>query len=110
MQRTVPNISHIFMPLEDCIRNTFIPSIVGREVSDDERDILSLPVRFGGLGIANPSETANREYNASKVITQNLTRLILQQKQDFSLYDNAQTLQSIKEVQKGKETYLNQSR
>ena len=42
-------------PLEECMRLVFIPSLLGREaVNDIERDWLSLPTRFGGLGLYNP--------------------------------------------------------
>ena len=100
IQRTIPKIKHLFIPLEDCIRNSLIPSLIGRQVSDIERKILSLPVRFGGLGIADPSETADREYNASKRVTVNLTNLILQQQQDISLYDSEATAAIVKHINK----------
>ena len=60
LQRTVPGISDLFEPLEDVIAHKFIPAIVGREVSKLQRDLLALPVRYGGLGIANPVQTADR--------------------------------------------------
>ena len=51
VQRTIANCSSLFMPLEDCIKNTFISAILGRQISDLERVILSLPVRvLGDLG------------------------------------------------------------
>ena len=56
IQRTIGGISSLFTPLEECIRDVFIPAVVGRRVSDLERKYLSLPVRYGGLGIANPVE------------------------------------------------------
>ena len=56
IQRTVPGISHLFLPLEDTIRDKLIPAIVGKQVSDLERRILALPVRMGGMGIENPSD------------------------------------------------------
>ena len=87
IQRTISNVKHLFIPLEECIRNTFIPALIGRQISDSEREIFSLPVRFGGIGIANPTENAQREYDASKRVTSGLCHLILQQKQDFSLYN-----------------------
>ena len=108
IQRTLPDIKHLFIPLEECIRNSFIPALVGRQVSDVERNILSLPVRFGGLGIANPSETADREYDASKRATTNLCSLILNQQQDLSLYNSETTATTIKEIKKQKEAHFNQ--
>ena len=38
-------------------------------VSETERDLLALPVRMGGLGLTNPSQTAASEYAASVKIT-----------------------------------------
>ena len=102
------NISHLFSPLEDCIRNTFIPALIGRQVSDTERKMLSLPVRFGGLGIANPSETADREYNASRKVTADLRNLIMAQQQDMSLYSSERTIAAVKEVKSKKEAFLKQ--
>jgi len=41
-QRTVPDVSELFVPLENSIRDQLIPALVGREVSDAERQILAL--------------------------------------------------------------------
>ena len=65
-----------------------------------------MPVRYGGLGIANPTETADREYAASQRVTQNLTQLILQQTQDLSLYNRDATAQVVKELKNEKEQFL----
>ena len=45
IQRTVDGISSLFSPLEECIRENLIPAIIGRNISDFERKVLSLPVR-----------------------------------------------------------------
>ena len=47
VQRTIPGIKDLFQPLEDCLRHKFIPSLVGRAVSDTERKIFELPTRLG---------------------------------------------------------------
>ena len=49
LQRTVPDISEMFRPLEVAIRNKFIPALIGRPISDLERRIFALPYRYGGL-------------------------------------------------------------
>ena len=69
VQRTIPEISHLFEPLESAIRNELIPALCGREISDLERRIFSLPCQNGGLGILNPTATAEREYCISVTIT-----------------------------------------
>ena len=108
VQRTIPSISHLFGPLEECIRQKFIPAIIGRNVSDNERELLSLPVRLGGLGIVNPTETADREYQASRKITEDLANIILRQEQDLSLYDTELTLNKIKSLKVEKESFLSE--
>ena len=106
IQRTIPGISSLFAPLEDCLRETFIPSIIGRNISDTEREIVSLPVRYGGLGIPNPVETCEREYNASLTVTHDLADLIYNQIQDISLFDSEKQEKTIKDLKKNKETIL----
>ena len=106
IQRTLDGISSLFQPLEDCICHKLIPSIIGRNVSDTERGIISLPVRYGGLGIANPVETCHREYQASKTITEDLSDLIYRQLQDLDLFDLAKQEDGIKELKKNKELFI----
>ena len=106
IQRTVGDIGYLFLPLEECIREHLIPSIVGRNVSDTERKILALPVRYGGLGISDPSKTAEREYHASVVITEDLTGLLYQQEQDLSLFDAERQQLLIKELKASKESII----
>ena len=62
LQRTIPNTKDYFIPLEETIRERLIPSIIGRRVNDIERTLISLPVRFGGLGIQDPTVTADIEF------------------------------------------------
>ena len=108
VQRTIPNTSHLFEPLEQCIRQILIPAVVGRAVSDNERKLLSLPVRWGGLGIADPTETADREYEASCAITEDLAHLIIAQQRDLALYDSDKTMDKLKNLKTAKETFLSE--
>ncbi len=87
IQRTIPGISDLFIPLEEAIRNNFVPAIVGRQVSELEREMLALPLRFGGLGIQNPVCVADREFEASKSITEDLKNLIYGQETDLTQLD-----------------------
>ena len=79
VQRTVPGISALFQPLEDCIRSRFLPSIIGRQISDWERRLFTLPLRWGGLGIQNPVVTADLEFSASETLSADLKDRIVQQ-------------------------------
>ncbi len=106
IQRTVGGISEYFEPLEDVIRNKLIPALVGRQVSDDEREMLSLPYRFGGMGIQNPVETADHEYKTSVAVTKNLTQLIISQDMDVTKVNAVQTQETKIKLRAAKELRL----
>ena len=108
LQRTVPGISDLFEPLEDVIAHKFIPAIVGREVSKLQRDLLALPVRYGGLGIANPVQTADREYETSRKVTESLTDLIKQQDITLKRYNRKSVNTCIAKLKEEKEEMLKQ--
>ena len=63
--RTLPDIENLLQPLERAISDVLIPSLIGRNCSEAERDLVALPVRMGGLGLINPSDSADAEYSAS---------------------------------------------
>ena len=72
--RTIPDISNLLIPIEDTIRNRFIPAITGGRIcNEEERRLLPLPTRYGGLAIAIFHEQADVEYNNSRRITAELT-------------------------------------
>ena len=102
VQRTIPDIDDLFQPLEDAIREKLIPSLIGRKISDIERRILALPVRYGGMGIRNPTQ-ASIEFSASTKITRNLSNVIYNQEADFDHYDPAAVAGCIAEVKDQKE-------
>ena len=79
VQRTDQGISALFQPLEDAIRDQLIPTLCGKHVSDIERRMLTLPYRYGGLGIRNPVGTADAEYEASVKVSKSLSDMIVQQ-------------------------------
>ena len=82
--RTIPNITNELQPLEEVIRSHFIPTILeGHQCNDIERSLLSLPPRFGGLGIVNPTEICDQEYNNSRAITKQLTSAVIAQSKSF---------------------------
>ena len=57
--RTLIGVSDIFKPLDDIINDEFIPALIGNEISSNERMIISLPIKDGGLGLRIYHETAN---------------------------------------------------
>ena len=78
-QRTIPNTSNMYKPLEDYIRNKLIPALTGHSCSDFERELFSLPCRLGGLWIPNPVTTASSTFEDSVNITAPLVEEILNQ-------------------------------
>ena len=79
IMRTIPNISHLFQPLEDTIRNILIPAMIGIKVNDVERKLLTLPPKYGGLGITNPTEIAQVEFENSLKITHQQQEFVINQ-------------------------------
>ena len=63
--RTLPDIERLLQPLEHAISDVLIPSLIGRNCSETEHNLLVLPVHMGGLGLINPSVSADAEYQAS---------------------------------------------
>ena len=49
--RTLPDIETLLQPLERAISDVLIPSLIGRNCSEAERDLVALPVRMGGKSI-----------------------------------------------------------
>ena len=77
--RTLPDIGALLEPLEHAIAEVLIPSITEHTCSPLERDLLGLPVRMGGLGLINPTQSASTEYAASVCITAPLVKQIITQ-------------------------------
>ena len=85
--RTTTNIAALLQPIEDILRQKLIPAITGKQhINDEERKLLALPPRLGGLGIDILTQSADRLYKNSRAITDLLTRSILEfKKQDKPL-------------------------
>ena len=77
--RTLPDIQDLLEPLESAISRVLIPAITDRQCGQLDRDILALPVRLGGLGVANPSSDANLEYTSSVKVTAPVVEQIMSQ-------------------------------
>jgi hypothetical protein len=56
-QRVIPDVDHLFQPLEDEITNNFLPALFGDPPStmdDNLRLLTALPVKCAGLALLNP--------------------------------------------------------
>ena len=65
--------------------------------------MFALPLWYGGLGIPNPTRTADREYEASRKITKQLTELIFIQDQDLGKLDKSMIVKTKEELKFEKE-------
>ena len=75
--RTIPDIGHLLKQVDDVILTELIPAITGGiNVNHNEMKLISLPVKYGGLGIPLFSEISNLEYDNSLLITENLRNKI----------------------------------
>ena len=70
--------------------------------------MLALPVRYGGIGILNPVETANFEYETSLKITGNLTSIIYHQENTWDNYNEERVKNTINKTKQEKEKRLSQ--
>ena len=83
--RTMEDIAHLYQPLEDCIKNVFLPSFLQFSFSDSERKLFSLPAKYGGLGVFNPTEICPYEFQSSCNTTAPLVKMITDQRLELSL-------------------------
>merc|ERR1739841_65549 len=70
-------------PLDNIIMNYFIPALFGENISPNERELFSLPIKDGGLGLRIWKNTADSSYDTSKSITKPLQQHIIQQNMDL---------------------------
>ena len=89
--------------MEEVIREKFIPALVGRNISDIERRIFALPVRYGGIGISNPTITADTEFNISATVTGSLVDIIMNQEMDYTNYNKEHVVEAIARMKMFKE-------
>ena len=84
LMRTVPGIDLLMQPIEEAIRHQLLPALTGRHgITDLERDLLALPARHGGLGIVDPTRTANNQFKACTEVTAPLVELICQRNPNY---------------------------
>ena len=78
--------------------------MIGRNVSDTHRRLVALPVRLGGLGIINPVEAADKEYQTSVKVTEDLVDLICHQATSLKTLDKVKA--KVEALSLAKETFL----
>ena len=86
VMRTIESVGVFFQPLEEAIHQHFLPALTGRMPSSEvERELLSLPCRFGGLNIPNPTCCSDFQFSSSKLLSAGLVAMIQQQTEDFHI-------------------------
>ena len=75
--RTIPDSGDMFCSLESTIYSVFLPAVFGTEISLQERQLFSLPVKYGGLGIPSACVSAPILYTASRNSTKCIVDTII---------------------------------
>ena len=111
---TIPNLTTKLTPLDHVIDQKFIPAITdGHVCSEDERRLLSLPVKMGGLGIPIFAKISTREYENSKKATTQLANNIKQQTTKYEFdqqHSNTTKREIVNDREKANMSLLNQLR
>ena len=82
--RTIPGTADQFKPLEEVIKEYFIPALTGcMPPGDLDRLVFALPCRDGGLGLINPCSLSS-QFDSSVSITIALVERIIQQDHSMS--------------------------
>ena len=67
------NLEQYMQSIEEVIQLAFIPAITSKYIrSDNERKLLAIPIKFGGLGLLDYRYSQNIEYRNSREVTQDL--------------------------------------
>ena len=103
--RTIPFMGNLLEPLDNIIDKQFIPALFGSDaISDIERNLYSLPIRLGGLGIPVLTDKAEEDFASSKTITAPLAAIMMMQ--DNHLPESEEVTNLRKGIQQQKSTLL----
>jgi hypothetical protein len=80
LQRVIPDCGDLFRPLESALAENFLPALFGDTVTAEERTLFTLPANHGGLGIPDPTQSAQIAFNASLAMTQTIGDSIKRQR------------------------------
>ena len=91
LQRVTEGVGEHFAPIEEAIAGVFLPALfqLKKEEIASMRSLLSLSVRWGGLGLPNPVQSARTSFDTSTAVTSMLTAALLKQEPhalDVGLY------------------------
>ena len=112
--RTIADISDSLKPLDDAINNKMIPALFGREITENERELISMPIREGGLGLKHISSNADVSYQSSTRITNPLIQCIITQSDNLPnpeqvIQARTTTISQVKEMEKDQSSNIKSS-
>ena len=91
--RTIPNISSRLKRLGEVITTELIAAITGEiNCSNIERKLMSLPPKLGGMGILIFPSIADREYEFSQMLSNDLSSKIINQERQHQPNDNSMVI------------------
>ena len=79
LMRTRPGMNEFIKPVDDVIRLELLPTLLNSIVPGVDRQLYSLPLSHGGLGIPILSEIAESQFEASKAIALPLVTIMITQ-------------------------------
>ena len=72
-------MNELMKPVDDILMNKFLPAVIGESITENERNLYSLPTRLGGLGIPIYTEKTCNDLENSLTITAPLVAIIIAQ-------------------------------
>ena len=100
LSRTIPDISSILQPIEQKLHREFLPSITGQNpFNQNERNLMALPVRLGGLAVKNPAENCS-SFENSNFVTAPLRKLLHEQSETLPYQSLCDQIEAKNEVKK----------
>ena len=109
LMRTTPNINEELRGLDDAINNKLISFFTENKLcGNDERLLLSLPTKLGGMGIPVFFEIANIEFQNSSLLTKEHVSLIARQETLYGI--QKETINNIKKKIKRDRQEYNQEK
>ena len=86
IMRTIPGISEHLKRLDAAITNHLVKALFhNHECNEIERELFSLPMKLGGLGIIIPSEMSDIQFRNSQSVTRSLVEHIVEQREQLQL-------------------------
>ncbi|XP_066931552.1 uncharacterized protein [Clytia hemisphaerica] len=101
--RTIPGMTEYIKPLDEIIAEKFVPNLLDSIITEQDRNLFSLPVKNGGLGIPILAESCDLHINHSRAISGPLQAVIVNQSIDLP---NPETVKRIKNEKKREKEQL----